>query len=91
MAQSLHMGDELHNRNTAASSLLLKRLLPGLLESDHPSHEIAEVARFIGGNDHFFLNVSMAACKAMLDAAHGIRIALLSPRWRETALNSGSE
>ena len=72
MAQSLHMGDELHNRNTAASSLLLKRLLPGLLESDQPSHEIAEVARFIAGNDHFFLNVSMAACKAMLDAARGV-------------------
>jgi hypothetical protein len=72
MAQSLHMGDELHNRNTAASSLLLKRLLPGLLESNQPSSEIAEVARFIAGNDHFFLNVSMAACKAMLDAVHGI-------------------
>jgi hypothetical protein len=72
MAQSLHMGDELHNRNTAASSLLLKRLLPGLLESDQPSSEIAEVARFIAGNDHFFLNVSMAACKAMLDPAQRI-------------------
>jgi hypothetical protein len=70
MAQSLHMGDELHNRNTAASSLLLKRLLPGLLESDQPYHDIAEVARFIAGNDHFFLNVSMAASKAMLDAVH---------------------
>jgi hypothetical protein len=70
MAQSLHMGDELHNRNTAASSLLLKRLLPGLLESEQPSHDIAEVARFIAGNDHFFLNVSMAASKAMLDAVH---------------------
>ena len=27
---------------------------------------------FVGGNDHFFLNLSMAACKAALDAAHGI-------------------
>ena len=27
---------------------------------------------FIAGNDHFFLNLSMAACKAMLDAAHGV-------------------
>lgn len=72
MAQSLHMGDELHNRNVAASSLLLKRLLPGLLESGRPSAEVAQAVRFIAGNDHFFLNVSMAACKAMLDAAHGI-------------------
>ena len=27
---------------------------------------------FIAGNDHFFLNLSMAACKAMLDAARGV-------------------
>ena len=73
MAQALHMGDELHNRNTAASSLLLKKLLPGLLQSGRPLDEITEVARFVAGNDHFFLNVSMAACKSMLDAAHGVR------------------
>jgi len=30
------------------------------------------VIEFIAGNDHFFLNISMAACKAMLDAAHGV-------------------
>ncbi len=73
MAQSLHMGDELHNRNTAASSLFLKKLLPGLLQSGEPLDAITEVARFIAENDHFFLNVSMAACKSMLDAAHGVR------------------
>jgi hypothetical protein len=72
MAQALHMGDELHNRNVGASSLLLKRLLPGLLESDRAAAELAEVARFIADNDHFFLNISMAACKMMLDAAHGV-------------------
>ena len=27
---------------------------------------------FIAGNDHFFLNISMAACKSMTDAAHGV-------------------
>jgi hypothetical protein len=30
------------------------------------------VLEFIASNDHFFLNVSMATCKAMLDAAHGV-------------------
>jgi hypothetical protein len=72
IAQGVHMGDELHNRNVAASSLLLKRLVPALLERGRPSGEIAAIVRFIAGNDHFFLNVSMAACKAMLDAAHGV-------------------
>lgn len=72
MAQALHMGDEVHNRNVAASSLLLRALLPGLLGSGAPRARVAETVRFITGNDHFFLNLSMAACKAMLDAAHGV-------------------
>jgi hypothetical protein len=72
IAQALHMGDEVHNRNVAASSLLLKRLAPALLRTRVPPAEIASVIDFISGNDHFFLNLSMAACKAMLDAAAGV-------------------
>jgi hypothetical protein len=66
------MGDEAHNRNRAATSLLLRELLPALLESDARSADVADVARFISGNDHFFLNLSMAACKSMCDAAAGV-------------------
>ena len=72
MAQALHMGDEVHNRNAAATSLLLKRLAPALLASKASRGDVAEALAFIAGNDHFFLNLSMAACKAMLDAAHGV-------------------
>jgi hypothetical protein len=72
MAQALHMGDEVHNRNVAASSLFLKRLISALLKTDTPSADIAAAVDFIAGNDHFFLNLSMTACKAMLDAAHGV-------------------
>ena len=66
------MGDEVHNRNVAASSLFLKRLISALLKTDTSAADIAAVVEFIAGNDHFFLNLSMAACKAMLDAAHGV-------------------
>jgi uncharacterized protein DUF1116 len=72
IAQALHMGDECHNRNAAASSLLLKKLVPAALESNVPQPQLAQALSFIAGNDHFFLNLSMAACKAMLDAAHGV-------------------
>jgi len=72
MAQALHMGDEVHNRNGAASALLIKRLVPALLKSSAAPADTAAVIEFIAGNDHFFLNISMAACKAMLDAAHGV-------------------
>jgi hypothetical protein len=72
IAEALHMGDECHNRNAAASSLLFKRLAPALLRADLPRAEIASVLEFWAGNNHFFLNISMACCKAMLDAGHGV-------------------
>ena len=72
IGQALHMGDELHNRNVAATSLLFRRLVPALLETGLPAGDLTRVASFLTGNDHFFLNLSMAACKAMLDAAHGV-------------------
>jgi hypothetical protein len=72
IAQALQMGDEVHNRNAAASSLLLKRLVPAALRCGFDRAAIADTITFIAGNDHFFLNLSMAACKAMLDAAHGV-------------------
>ena len=72
MAQALHMGDEVHNRNNAATGLLLKRLLPGLLRAGLDGETVASVIEFMAGNDHFFLNISMTACKAMCNAAHDI-------------------
>ena len=64
IAQALHMGDEVHNRNVAATALLLKRLVPALLAAGLSARTIEESVAFIAANDHFFLNVSMAACKA---------------------------
>src|SRR4249920_2263438 len=72
MAQALNMGDEVHNRNAAATSLFFKRIAPALFEADVPRSDATTTLQFIAGNDHFFLNLSMAACKAMCDAAHGV-------------------
>jgi Protein of unknown function (DUF1116) len=71
VAQALQMGDECHNRNVAATSLFARTLAPALARAvDGPT--AAAVFEFILGNNHFFLNFSMAACKASLDAAHGV-------------------
>jgi hypothetical protein len=72
MAQALHMGDELHNRNAAASGLIFKQLALSLLRSDLDRETVQRALAFVAGNDHFFLNISMAACKSMSDAAHGV-------------------
>jgi hypothetical protein len=72
MTQMVQMGDEAHNRNRAGTLMLLRDLLPSMAESGFASSDIADAARFIGGNDHFFLNLAMPACKLALDAARDI-------------------
>ncbi len=71
LAQALHMGDEGHNRNRAATSLLLRQISPAVIETSSKEVAIA-VLKFIDSNDHFFLNLSMAALKAMVEPAEGI-------------------
>ena len=72
IAQALHMGDEVHNRNRAATSLFYRALAPAIVRTSEDAETAARVLEFINGNDHFFLNLSMAACKATLDAARNI-------------------
>jgi hypothetical protein len=72
IAQALHMGDECHNRNRAGTSLLLRALAPALARTCTDREQLAQVFEFVDGNDHFFLNLSMPAAKAMLEPAEGI-------------------
>lgn len=67
IAQSLQMGDECHNRNKAGTSLLFRELATCIVKTKFSNDEKAEVLTFIDKNDHFFLNISMPACKCSLD------------------------
>ncbi|HEV8311242.1 MAG TPA: DUF1116 domain-containing protein [Methylomirabilota bacterium] len=68
MGQALWMGDEMHQRNVAASSLFVRALLPALVrEAAGPA--LARLVDFIAGNDQFFLNLAMAAAKAAAEPA----------------------
>jgi hypothetical protein len=71
MAQALQMGDEMHQRNVAASSLLVRALLPSLV-SEASGPALARLVEFLAGHDQFFLNLAMAAGKAALDPLLGI-------------------
>ncbi|OFZ79290.1 MAG: hypothetical protein A2583_00695 [Bdellovibrionales bacterium RIFOXYD1_FULL_53_11] len=72
IAQALHMGDEVHNRNRAATSLFYRAIAPHIVRTAPDTGTAVRVLDFINGNDHFFLNLSMAASKAVLDPASGI-------------------
>jgi Protein of unknown function (DUF1116) len=66
-AQGLQMGDELHMRSQATGNLLVRRLLPGFAALGGEA-----AARFIAGNHHFFLSLTMAAAKCASLAAGGV-------------------
>jgi hypothetical protein len=66
-AQGLQMGDDLHMRSQAAGNLLLRSLAGGFAALGGEP-----VARFIAGNHHFFLTLTMAAAKCASLAASGV-------------------
>ena len=71
MAQALRMGDEMHQRNVAASSLFLRALFPSLVR-EAEGGALARFVDFAAGHDQFFLNLAMAAAKAATDPMLGI-------------------
>jgi len=73
IAQALHMGDEVHNRNRAATSVFYRLIAPAIVTTCGDAGTVSEALEFINRNDHFFLNLSMPASKATLDAARGIK------------------
>lgn len=72
VARGLTMGDEMHQRNVACSSLTLRALAPAFAETATDNAELAAALAFIGGNDQFFLNIGMAMGKAVMDPVRDI-------------------
>ncbi len=76
-AQALQMGDECHNRNKAATSLFYKQISQLILETDCEKAAIQKALSFIAGNDHYFLNLSMPACKLITEAGQNVPYATI--------------
>ena len=72
VSQGLQMGDECHARHVACTSLLVKRLMSSMLDAGVDARAVASIIRFADENNHFFLNFTMSAVKATMDAAHGV-------------------
>ena len=77
ITQALQMGDEGHNRNRAGTSLLIRELAPYIIQTKFSEKEKIEVLKFIDSNDHFFLNLTMPACKCTLDAVKNIEFSTI--------------
>jgi hypothetical protein len=71
-SQALLMGDEVHSRNAAATALFHMAIGGALAGSAFDRARAKAALDFVAGNSQFFLNLSMAASKAIMDAAHGV-------------------
>ncbi len=77
ISQALHMGDECHNRNFAGTARILIEFTKLMIDAGIEKQTMRKVVDFIDSNKHFFLNLSMAASKATMDAAHNIKYSTL--------------
>lgn len=71
VARGLAMGDEMHQRNVACTSLLLRALAPSMAKVGQ-GDALARALEFMAGNDQFFLNVGMAMGKSIMDPVKGV-------------------
>jgi len=89
MAQALAMGDEMHQRNVAATSLFFRAIAPHLVRGSSQQSSLSEVTDFLVGNDQFFLNLAMAAAKSAMDAAASVNGSTLITAMSRNGTNFG--
>lgn len=73
IAKAIAMGDEFHQRNIAASMIFLKEVAPLIAKEEISEKDRYDVIKFLADTDQFFLNIMMAAGKAVMDAARKIQ------------------
>ncbi len=72
IVQALQMGDELHNRHSASSSLFANAMAVAMVEALVPTEALLPTLKYITNHKLIFLGLAMASGKAIADAAHGI-------------------
>jgi hypothetical protein len=71
MAEALARGDELHNRNAAATSMLAERLAVGLARTRAPEELQERAFALMQSNPQFFVPCSLALSRLALGLAEG--------------------
>ena len=66
------MGDECHARHAASTALLIKELIPSMLDAGVSGKTVSSIIRFMNENSHFYLNFTLSAAKVTMDSAHNI-------------------
>jgi hypothetical protein len=72
ISQALYMGDELHNRHSASSSLFANAMAVAMVEADLPKASVLPTLKYVTNHNLIFLGLAMACGKAISDPAHGV-------------------
>jgi hypothetical protein len=72
IGQALQMGDELHNRHSASSSLFANALSIPMIQAGVPQAELLKTLGYMTGHNLLFLGLAMASGKAIADPARDI-------------------
>src|SRR5262245_13448003 len=72
IAEALLRGDELHNRNKAATSMFLGEMAIRMLKADVARETLQRALEALHEDFQFFVSLSMAAAKASTDAGHDV-------------------
>ncbi len=72
IVKALQMGDELHNRHTASSSLFANAMAVAMAQTELPKDRLLWTLKYVTNHDLIFLGIAMACGKAIADAAAGI-------------------
>jgi hypothetical protein len=73
--KALLMGDECHDRVVASSALFTRELLPHLVRTGRSEQQLGEIFDYLATDvmaDWTFESPWIGACKAILDAGHGV-------------------
>ena len=72
IAKALMMGDELHNRPVAASSLFANAMSSAMVEAGVAKESLVATLKYTANHELLFLGLAMASGKAIADPAAGI-------------------
>jgi hypothetical protein len=72
ITQALQMGDELHNRNSASSSLFASQMAIAMFRAGIPKERALPTMQYLAGHNLLFLGLAMACGKVTADPARNV-------------------
>lgn len=90
MSQALLMGDEMHQRNVAASLAFYRAIARELCDTAENSEDLKNIVSFLTSeNEQFFLNLAMPAAKTAMDTARDIPYSTLVTAMNRNGVDFG--